>query len=178
MTSKKREKARQHKTISLFVFVLPLTTGLLLANNWLTFFQLAYNKAQQLKDAYTKRSCAFNLGAVHIALGHSHKGITLLNQALPPPNHRDGKSNGDLFYNFGLGYEAAENFAEAAKYYELALEEYVSEKDNVSMEAEVASKAGQCYVRTGDWLQAARCFGQGAVAFARIDNVEEEAQCR
>ena len=140
--------------------------------------QLAHNKAQQLQDAYTKRSCAFNLGAVLIALEHPHKGIKLLQQALPPPNKKDGKSNGDLFYNFGLGYEALNNHEEAAKYYELALEEYRSEGDNVSMEGEVASKTGQCYLRTNQWLHAARCFGVGANSYAQVNNIMEEANCR
>ncbi len=141
--------------------------------------QLAYNKAQQLTDApYIKRSCAFNLGAVHIALGQPEKGIKSLEKALPPPNKKDGKSNGDLFYNFGLGYEALQKHVEAARYYELALEEYQLEKDNVTMEAEVSAKTGECYVRTSQWLQAARCFGLGALAYSKVNNKPQEAQCR
>ncbi len=82
---------------------------------------------------------------MYIALQQPSKGIEILHKALPPPNHKDGKSNGDLFYNFGLGYEALRDSEQAAKYYELSLEEYHSEKDNTHMEAEVAFKAGQCY---------------------------------
>ena len=142
------------------------------------FFQLAHNKAQQLKDAFTKRSCAFNLGAVFIALGHPNKAIKLLQQALPPPNKRDGKSNGDLFYNFALAYEALSNHEEAAKYYELALEEYQSEGDNVTIEGEVSSRTGQCHMRSNQWLHASRSFGIAAKAYGRVNNIVEEASCR
>lgn len=118
------------------------------------------------------------MGAVYIALEHPGKGIKLLQQALPPPNKRDGKSNGDLFYNFGLGHEALRDYSEASKYYELALEEYQSEGDNVAMEAEVASKTGHSYTQANQHLFAARCHGIAATAYNKMNNVVEEANVR
>ena len=44
------------------------------------------------------------------------------------------------------------------KYYELALEEYQSEKDNARMEADVSRQIGEIRVRLGQHLQAERAF--------------------
>ena len=87
------------------------------------------------------------VGAVLIALKQAESGLEMLQRAIPPMNQRDGKSNGDLYYNFGLGYELLRNDAEAVKFFELAYEEYRMEKDNVRMENETIMKAGALYVQ-------------------------------
>ena len=138
-------------------------------------FDLALKQAHQLGDGFTIRACAFNVGAVYIALHQPEKGLELLQRAIPPPEEKDGKSNGDLFYNFGLAYEALDRASEAVRYYELALEEYQSEKDNVSMETDVAMKAGDLYSELGEWLPAARAYGVAANVCARVEDRTKEA---
>lgn len=112
-------------------------------------FKYAFKCSKELvDDGYTERACAFNLGAVYIALGNGKKGIEILNKALPPNNTRDGRSNGDLFFNLGLGHETMGNSEEAVRNYKKALEEYKVERDNVQMEAETLEKLGQLYLKT------------------------------
>ncbi|XP_062578947.1 tetratricopeptide repeat protein 24-like isoform X4 [Saccostrea cucullata] len=112
-------------------------------------FKYAYKRSKELDDdSYTERACAFNLGAVYIALGDGKKGIELLNKALPPDNAREGRSNGDLYFNLGLGHEMTGNTEEAVRSYKKALEEYKIERDNVQMEAETLEKLGQLYLKT------------------------------
>ena len=84
---------------------------------------------------------------------------------------RDGKSNGDLFYNFGHGYALLKQESEAVKYYELALEEYQSEKDNARMEADVSRQIGKIRVRLGQHLQAARAYNVAATAHGKLQVV-------
>ena len=92
-------------------------------------------------------------------------GLEYLQRAVPPLNKRDSKSNGDLFYNFAIGYTLLQTESEAVKYYELALEEYQSEKDNYIMEAVVAKQIGQmCANLPGRQLEAARAYSVAAVA--------------
>ncbi|XP_061198246.1 tetratricopeptide repeat protein 24-like isoform X2 [Saccostrea echinata] len=112
-------------------------------------FKYAYKRSKELDDdSYTERACAFNLGAVYIALGDGKKGIEILNKALPPDNAREGRSNGDLFFNLGLGHEMTGNTEEAVRSYKKAFEEYKIERDNVQMEAETLEKLGQLYLKT------------------------------
>ncbi|XP_078338565.1 uncharacterized protein LOC111134473 isoform X3 [Crassostrea virginica] len=112
-------------------------------------FKYAFKCSKELvDDGYTERACAFNLGAVYIALGNGKKGIEILNKALPPNNTREGRSNGDLFFNLGLGHETMGNSEEAVRNYKKALEEYKVERDNVQMEAETLEKLGQLYLKT------------------------------
>jgi prefoldin subunit 5 len=63
-----------------------------------------------------------------------------LQQAVPSEERRDGRSNGDLYFNFGLGYEVTKNVHEAVRYFNKALDEYRLERDNLTMEIETLSK--------------------------------------
>ncbi len=137
-------------------------------------FEVAFKQSQKLGDGFAVRACAFNVGAVCVALHEPQKGLQFLQRAIPPAHQRDGKSNGDLYYNFGLAYEALDNSGEAVKYYELALEEYHEEKDNRSMEADVATKVGDLYSELGNWLPAARSYGVAANTYAKLDNHASE----
>ena len=120
-------------------------------------FTQAYQHAHDLGDPYTERACAFNLGALYISAGQAKHGLQFLRCAIPPADTTDGASNGDLFYNFGLGYESLQQAAEAGKYFELALEEYHKEA-NTAMQTAVATHVGQLYSDEGEWLLAARAF--------------------
>lgn len=133
-------------------------------------FKYAYERSKELEDdGYTERACAFNLGAVYIAIGDSKKGIETLNRALPPDNIREGRSNGDLFFNLGLGYENIGNTEEAVKNFKIALEEYKIERDNVQMEAETLEKLGQLYLKTRNKF-AMETFDQLAQTYSILDN--------
>ena len=138
-------------------------------------FELAFKRAQQLGDGFAQRACAFNLGAVYIAVKQPKKGVEILQHAIPPQNKHDGKSNGDLFYNFALGYEALANPLEACRYFELALEEYQMEKQNSKMEAEVAITMGNLYIELREWLPAARAFGLASRSFGLMSDWENQA---
>ena len=138
-------------------------------------FEQAFRRSLQLNESYTERACAFNVGAVYIALKQPVKGLEILQKAVPPMSQRDGRSNGDLFYNFALGYEAYEKPTEASRYYELALEEYKFECDNFIMEAEVGRKLGQLYGRQGQWLEASRSFAATAAAHAQMQDWSKQA---
>lgn len=133
-------------------------------------FKYAFKRSRELEDdGYTERACAFNLGAVYIALGNGKKGIEILNKALPPDNTREGRSNGDLFFNLGLGYENVGNSEEAVRNFKKALEEYKVERDNVQMEAETLEKLGQLYLKTKNRF-AVDTFDQLAQAYDILKN--------
>uniref|UniRef100_K1QHT8 RNA-binding protein 8A n=2 Tax=Magallana gigas TaxID=29159 RepID=K1QHT8_MAGGI len=133
-------------------------------------FKYAFKRSRELEDdGYTERACAFNLGAVYIALGNGKKGIEILNKALPPDNTREGRSNGDLFFNLGLGYENVGNSEEAVRNFKKALEEYKVERDNVQMEAETLEKLGQLYFKTKNRF-AVDTFDQLAQAYDILKN--------
>lgn len=110
-----------------------------------------------------------------VALHQAEKGLEYLQKAIPPHNQKDGRSNGDLYYNFGMAYEVMNSNSEAVKYYELAFEEYQSERDNVQMEAEVAWRAGNLYSKLNSSLQAARSFGIAAKAYAQLQTFNQQA---
>lgn len=133
-------------------------------------FKYAFKRSRELEDdGYTERACAFNLGAVYIALGNGKKGIEILNKALPPDNTREGRSNGDLFFNLGLGYENVGNSEEAVRNFKKALEEYKVERDNVQMEAETLESLGQLYLKTKNRF-AVDTFDQLAQAYDILKN--------
>ena len=132
-------------------------------------FKYAYKRSRELDDSYTERACAFNLGAVYIALSEFKKGIETLEKAIPPENKREGRSNGDLYFNFGIGYEGLGNSEEAVRNYNKALEEYKVERDNVQMEAECLQKLAQTYVKTRNRF-AADTFTQLAAAYEILND--------
>ena len=138
----------------------------------LRHFENSFKKSLNLGDAFTERACAFNVGAVYISMNNPEQGLAFLQRAIPPTGMRDGKSNGDLYYNFGLAYERLEEPSEAVKYYELALDEYKEEGDNCLMEADVGKRAGAVYSKLGQWLPAARCFGIAATASSRLGDTD------
>lgn len=140
-------------------------------------FEYAFKTSKGLNEDFTTRACAFNVGAIYVAIHQAKIGLDYLQQAIPPNNHRDGKSNGDLYYNFGLGYESLKHNSEAVKYYELAFEEYQIEQDNIAMEAEVASRAGALYGRLQSPLQSARSFGIAAKTYAQLQDFNQQSLC-
>jgi tetratricopeptide (TPR) repeat protein len=138
-------------------------------------FIFAFKQAKQLDDGYLERSCAFNLGAVYIASKKPEKGLELLQRAVPPMNKRDGSSNGDLYYNFGLGYESLKNTVEIIRYFQMALQEYELE-DNQEMIAALSKKLGQIYAKNSEHRDAAECFGKAAKAYGNLLQVDERIQ--
>lgn len=140
-------------------------------------YEHAYVRATSGADSFIERACAFNLAAVYIAVKKVRQGLELLQKAIPPADEKDGASNGDLYFNFGLAYECLPNVEEAAKYYELSLEEYQSEKDNFVKVAEVAVKLGAIYKQMHIPLQAARVYGIAWKASARKPDTEQQLIC-
>ncbi|XP_076105464.1 uncharacterized protein LOC143073654 isoform X4 [Mytilus galloprovincialis] len=136
-------------------------------------FKYAYKYAGDLDDEYMERACAFNLGAAYIAMGQGEKGLNVLQQAIPSEDRRDGRSNGDLFFNLGLGYETTKNIQEAIRYFNKALEEYRYERDNLDMEIETLTKlAVLCTTVQNHHLM--NLYHQLAEAYAMQGNVEKQ----
>ncbi|CAG2235828.1 unnamed protein product [Mytilus edulis] len=136
-------------------------------------FKYAYKYAGDLDDEYMERACAFNLGAAYIAMGQGEKGLNVLQQAVPSEDRRDGRSNGDLFFNLGLGYETTKNIQEAIRYFNKALEEYRYERDNLAMEIETLTKlAVLCTTVQNHHLM--NLYHQLAEAYAMQGNVEKQ----
>ncbi|XP_052102701.1 uncharacterized protein LOC127736175 isoform X3 [Mytilus californianus] len=136
-------------------------------------FKYAYKYAGDLDDEYMERACAFNLGAAYIAMGQGEKGLNVLQQAVPSEDRRDGRSNGDLYFNLGLGYETTKNIPEAIRYFNKALDEYRYERDNLAMEIETLSKlATLCTTVQNHHLM--NLYHQLAEAYAMQGNVEKQ----
>ncbi|XP_050400967.2 uncharacterized protein DDB_G0290301 isoform X2 [Patella vulgata] len=94
-------------------------------------FEEAFEISKQIRDPFTQRKCAFNLGAVYIRLGKATKGIEYLELAISPSsNHKDG--NADLYFNMGLGYEMLHEFMTAVDYFKKALKEYKESDANTN----------------------------------------------
>ena len=100
----------------------------------------------------------------------------MLQRAIPPLNQRDGKSNGDLFYNFASGYRLLGDNSEAVKFYELALDEFRLES-NAQMESEISLKAAELYSSLKSPLQEARCYGVASLSFASQLDFQRQAVC-
>ena len=131
---------------------------------------------QQVGDGVAERTAACNLGAVLLAMKQPKLALEMLQRAIPPLNQKDGKSNGDLFYNFARGYLLLGNSTEAVKYFELALDEYKKES-SPQMESDVALKAAQVYASLEKPFQEARCFGVASVAFGAQSSFHQQAEC-
>lgn len=136
-------------------------------------YEYAFKKSRELDNSYLERACAFNLGAAYIAKGQPIKGLELLQKAVPPLNKRDGRSNGDLYFNFALGYEALMKYQDAIKYYKLALDEYKVENYNDSMEIETAQKVAQLCASLGYHKDAALYFNHLAGVYKRQNNTNK-----
>lgn len=136
-------------------------------------FKYAYKYAGDLDDEYMERACAFNLGAAYIAMGQGEKGLNVLQQAVPSEDRRDGRSNGDLYFNLGLGYETTKNIQESIRYFNKALDEYRYERDNLAMEIETLTKlAVLCTTVQNHHLM--NLYHQLAEAYAMQGNVEKQ----
>ena len=130
-----------------------------------------------MKNTLIERSCAFNLGAVHIALHEAEIGLKWLQKAVPPVNERDGTSNGDVFYNLGIAYELLNNIEEALKYYELAYQEYHFQSNDRLMEVIVVKKAAVLCKRLKNPLQAVKFYKIAARLFFELENGMQQALC-
>lgn len=95
-------------------------------------FKYVFKCLRELEDdGYIERVCVFNLGVVYIVLGNGKKGIEILNKAFFLDNIREGRLNGDFFFNLGFGYENVGNLEEVVRNFKKVLEEYKVERDNV-----------------------------------------------
>ncbi|KAK6179232.1 hypothetical protein SNE40_011640 [Patella caerulea] len=94
-------------------------------------FEEAFEISKQMRDPFTQRKCAFNLGAVYIRLGKATKGIEYLELAISPSsNQKDG--NADLYFNMGLGSEMLHEFSTAVDHFKKALKEYKESDANTN----------------------------------------------
>ncbi|XP_023932036.1 uncharacterized protein LOC106170949 [Lingula anatina] len=142
----------------------------------LAAFSNAFKRSLPLNDGFTERACAFNLGAVYIAVNEPKKGLELLQRAVPPLNGRDGPSNGDLYYNFGLGYEALSDLPEAIRHYSLAQEEYRNELTNFQMESDVCLRLADLYTKLNKFSQAADSYRNAATVYLRLGDLPTQAK--
>ncbi|XP_014661872.1 PREDICTED: tetratricopeptide repeat protein 24-like [Priapulus caudatus] len=147
----------------------------------LSAFQTAYKLAVQTDNVETERACAFNLGAVLIALKDPVKGLDYLYQALPSDEELqlpDEFGNGDLFFNFALAHETLEDFEEALRHYSMALASYRlldSVNENPFMEGEVCIKQGMMYSKLLKPIEAAERFKEAAAAYFRVNACRRQA---
>ncbi|XP_066271856.1 serine-rich adhesin for platelets-like [Branchiostoma lanceolatum] len=139
-------------------------------------FAAAYEKSVLLEEKYTERACAFNLGAVYIAMGQPQRGLELLLRALPSKDdENEQQSNSDLYYNLGLGYDQMRRYDEAIRYYEQAIEAYGKDGGNPLIEGEALTKLAFTYTNLNKSSQAAKCHGQAAMMYERAEDVERQA---
>lgn len=105
-------------------------------------YKKAYDLSRHVKppDDSLERTCAFNLGAVYIARGDITRGLDFLSKARPTEGQCDSESNGDLWFNFALGYEkffektnSTDNLKKALEHYKKAAVEY-ERANNVDLE--------------------------------------------
>jgi tetratricopeptide (TPR) repeat protein len=132
-----------------------LQTGNL--NTAIEAFKNAHRHSIYLNDINTEQLCAFNLGAAYVAAKKPKEGLELLSTAVPPVKRPDEKPKGDVYYNFGLGYETMHNMDDTIKYFELAFEAYQEEKRDTPTSRKiltVAKKLGFCYGKIGSCSQA------------------------
>ncbi|XP_078620839.1 uncharacterized protein LOC144887464 isoform X1 [Branchiostoma floridae x Branchiostoma japonicum] len=139
-------------------------------------FAAAYEKSVLLEEKYTERACAFNLGAVYIAMGQPQRGLELLQRALPKDeDEKEPQSNSDLYYNLGLGYDQMRRYEEAIRYYEQAIEAYGKDGGNPLMEGEALTILAFAYTNLHKPSQAAKCHSQAAGMYEKADDVERQA---
>ncbi|CAL1540529.1 unnamed protein product [Lymnaea stagnalis] len=118
-------------------------------------FRYAYHSVFSAgHQGYMLRACAFNLGAALIYTGNFTDGLHYLHQAVPPDGCRDGRSNGDLYFNFGLAYEGLSKLVDCKNYFEKALKEYKLEENNKKMEADTIHRLGKICVSNSQFLEA------------------------
>ncbi|XP_064620021.1 uncharacterized protein LOC135483250 [Lineus longissimus] len=126
-------------------------------NTAIEAFKNAHRHSVYLNDVNTEQLCAFNLGAAYVAAKKPREGLELLSTAVPPCKQPEEKPKGDVYYNFGLGYETMDNMDETIKYFELALEAYEVGRRDVPTSRKiltVARKLGFCYGKIGSHSQA------------------------
>ncbi|GFO36181.1 tetratricopeptide repeat protein 24-like [Plakobranchus ocellatus] len=140
-------------------------------------FTNAYKSSQALGNhGYMQRACAFNLGALLLSMGRFNDGVHYLSLAKPNEGCKDGKSNGDLYFNFGLAYEGLKDNAESRRYFERALGEYRSERSNIKMEADTTRRIGHLCVNSGQFAEAEVWIKQLIQAYESLGDKESRLQ--
>ncbi|ESO92584.1 hypothetical protein LOTGIDRAFT_162494 [Lottia gigantea] len=123
-------------------------------------FEEAYRISKLIRDPFTIRKCAFNLGAVYIRLCQARKGIEYLELAIPPDSVEDIFTNkGDLYFNIGLGYEMLKDYQNADSCFKKAFKDYRHFQENINgkMIEETLEKLAKTsrfiknYVESADW---------------------------
>ncbi|XP_059160006.1 tetratricopeptide repeat protein 24-like isoform X2 [Physella acuta] len=138
-------------------------------------FRNAYHSAISVgQNNYMHRACAFNLAAILISTRNFADGLIYLHQAVPPEGCSDGKSNGDLYFNFGLAYEGIKNLIESKHYFEKALEEYKLEENNQRMEANTIHRLGKLCVENGLLQEAESWITQLIEIYDRIGERDKQ----
>ncbi|XP_005100422.1 uncharacterized protein LOC101852699 isoform X2 [Aplysia californica] len=141
----------------------------------------AYRNAHKASQAlgqfgYIQRACAFNLGAMLISYGNFSEGLLYLNQAVPPEGKCDGRSNGDLFFNYGLAHEGLENWSESVQYFRKALKEYESEESNMKMETDTIQRLAKLSKEAGFFQEADTWLQQLTAAYNKSGEREKSLQ--
>ncbi|XP_053405354.1 dentin sialophosphoprotein-like isoform X2 [Mercenaria mercenaria] len=152
-------------------------------------YDKAYKLAREVNDDKTERTCAFNLGAAYIAIGNPKEGLEYLHKAHPPTGQKDESSNGDLYFNMGLGHEKMneeekvdnnsknekiKHDEEALKYFRKAHEQYMKfERDKTDLQIQCLEKCFQIYHNWKDNLHKAEMCQIMAEVYIGTDQLSQ-----
>ncbi|XP_064608558.1 uncharacterized protein LOC135472807 [Liolophura sinensis] len=144
----------------------------------LTVYESAYGYTEDLGDEKARRACAFNVGAVYIALGFPEKGIEMLRVAeRSSPNSLCSTPSGDLYFNLGVANESLQNMEQAINFYKQALELYDKE-DDYPNQGSICIKLARIYSQLKYFADSANYYGKAARAFGIHQDLGKQVSCK
>jgi len=119
----------------------------------LEFYEKALNIFIEIGDRKKESDNLDSIGAIHYQLSDFKTALDYYNKSLDIKNEIIGPKgdHATLFYHFGQTYIGLDNYSEALKYYEKALEEYKM-IDDKGGESSVLNEIGRIYQEKGDYV--------------------------
>ncbi|KAH9499254.1 hypothetical protein Btru_003536 [Bulinus truncatus] len=137
-------------------------------------YRNAYHCVMSLgKSGYMQRACAFNLGAALISSKKISEGLHYMQQAVPPEGQQDGKSNGDLYFNFGLAYKGLKKSKESEYFFKRALEDYRQEGSNIKMASSTIQLLEKISFKKGHYRDAEDWLKQLIEIYSKLEQSEQ-----
>ena len=95
---------------------------------------------------------------------------------VPPEGKHDGRSNGDLYFNYGLAHEGLKNWSESLQYFNKALKEYKLEQTNQKMETDTIQRLKKLAKDAGLYQEADSWLTQLIAAYNAMGEDEKSLQ--
>lgn len=143
----------------------------------LAVYESAYGYTKDLGDEKARRACAFNVGAVYIALGFPEKGIEMLRLAEHSSPNSSSTPCGDLYFNLGVASESLQDTEQAINFYKQALELYDKE-DDYPNQGSICIKLARIYYQMKYFADSANYYGKAARAFGIHQNLGKQVSCK